>query len=126
MTQKKLLGGVNAGQESESSLSRQIKILENRLDKANQKFNEAISVNTHLRQEIDSLRRERVVFDELYKKMEKELTQKKNKMAQIIETANSAYEQRDRANETLGSYLFKKASILNVVLGVKFRKQGVY
>ena len=63
-------------------------------------------MNTHLRQEIDSLRRERVVFDELYKKMEKELTQKKNKMAQIIETANSAYEQRDRANETLGTFLY--------------------
>lgn len=63
-------------------------------------------MNTQLRQEIDSLRRERVVFDELYKKMEKELTYKKNKMAQIIETANTAYEQRDRANETLGILLF--------------------
>lgn len=59
-------------------------------------------MNTRLRQEIDSLRRERVVFDQLYKKMEKELTRKKNRMAEIIETANAAYEQRDTANETLG------------------------
>lgn len=102
MLQKKSLGGVNAGLESQSSLSRQIKILENRLDKANQKFNEAISLNTRLRQEIDSLRRERVVFDQLYKKMERELTRKKNHMAEIIETANAAYEQRDTANEALG------------------------
>lgn len=57
------IGGVNAGLENQNSLVKQIKILENRLDKANQKFNEAISVNKSLRQQIDSLRRERVIFD---------------------------------------------------------------
>lgn len=60
---KKEIGGVNAGLENQNSLVKQIKILENRLDKANQKFNEAISVNKSLRQTIDSLRRERVIFD---------------------------------------------------------------
>ena len=57
-----------------------------------------------MRQTIDSLRRERVVFDELYKKMEKELNDKKIKMAEIIENANSAYEHRDNANENLGNW----------------------
>jgi hypothetical protein len=33
------LGGHNAGVENEISMQKQIKILENRLDKANQKFN---------------------------------------------------------------------------------------
>ena len=80
---------------------KQIKILENRLDKANQKFNEAISVNKNLRQQIDSLRRERVIFDNLYKKLEKELHDKRKKMAEIIETANSAYEERDKANDQI-------------------------
>lgn len=60
---KREIGGVNAGLENQNSLVKQIKILENRLDKANQKFNEAISVNKSLRQSIDSLRRERVIFD---------------------------------------------------------------
>jgi myosin heavy subunit len=82
-------------------LVKQIKILENRLDKANQKFNEAISVNKNLRQQIDSLRRERVIFDNLYKKLEKELHDKRKKMAEIIETANSAYEERDKANDQI-------------------------
>ena len=63
VVQKKTIGGVNAGQDNQNSLIKQIKILENRLDKANQKFNEAISVNNSLRQQIDSLRRERVIFD---------------------------------------------------------------
>lgn len=43
------LGGYNAGAENESVLQKQIKILENRLDKANQKFNEAIAINKTLR-----------------------------------------------------------------------------
>lgn len=63
VAQKRSIGGVNAGLENQNSLVKQIKILENRLDKANQKFNEAISVNRNLRQKIDSLRRERVIFD---------------------------------------------------------------
>jgi chromosome segregation ATPase len=71
------LGGYNAGAENESALQKQIKILENRLDKANQKFNEAIAINKQLRQSIDSLRRERVIFDNLYKKLEKELHEKR-------------------------------------------------
>jgi len=46
---------------------------------------------------IDNLRRERVVFDGIYKKLERELHEKKNKMAQIIEISNAAYESRDQA-----------------------------
>lgn len=49
VVQKRSIGGVNAGQDNQNSLNKQIKILENRLDKANQKFNEAISVNKSLR-----------------------------------------------------------------------------
>ena len=60
---KQMIGGVNAGMENQTMLNKQIKILENRLDKANQKFNEAIAINRNLRQTIDSLRRERVIFD---------------------------------------------------------------
>ena len=88
---KKNCLGMNSGAESESSLQKQIKILENRLDKANQKFNETISVNKELKLVIDSLRKERVIFDNLYKKLECELQEKRKKMADIIEKANNAY-----------------------------------
>jgi uncharacterized phage infection (PIP) family protein YhgE len=37
------------------------------------------------------------VFDGIYRKLERELHEKKNKMAQIIEVSNAAYEARDRA-----------------------------
>ena len=54
---KSNFGGCNSGSENETLLQKQIKILENRLDKANQKFNEAIAFNRELKQIIESLRR---------------------------------------------------------------------
>jgi len=90
LKKRKILGGVNAAQENHSQIQKQIRILENRLDKANQKFNEAISHNKKLREEIDALRRERVIFDNIYRKLEKELHERRKEMADIIEEANSA------------------------------------
>ena len=48
-------------------------MMNHRLDKALIRFNEAISSNKQLRQDIDDLRRERVVFENVYKRMEREL-----------------------------------------------------
>jgi len=87
-----LHGGVKAALENAKAVQKQIRILENRLDKALQKFNESIEANRALREQIDTLRRERVVFDDIYKKLETELHSKKKEMANIIEQANAAYE----------------------------------
>ena len=65
------------------------------MDKSLIKFNEAIAHNKKLRDSIDDLRRERVVFENIYRKMERELQEKKQKMAEIIEVSNASYEQRD-------------------------------
>ena len=100
---KKNCLGINSGAENLNNLQKQIKILENRLDKANQKFNETIAVNKELKLVIDSLRKERVIFDNLYKKLENELHEKRKKMADIIEKANNAYEDRDKANNQINS-----------------------
>ena len=54
-------GGVNAVKESDRAVQKQIRVLENRLDKALVKFNEALSHNKDLRLEIDHLRKERYV-----------------------------------------------------------------
>ena len=69
-------------------MNKQIKVLEHRLHRALVKFNEAIAANKDLREEIDNLRRERVVFDGIYKKLQLELSERKKKMAEIIEVAN--------------------------------------
>ena len=93
--QRKHMGGINAARENQHMIQKQIRILENRLDKALVKFNEALAHNKKLRESIDNLRRERVVFDNIYRKLERELHEKKKQMANIIELSNLAYEQRD-------------------------------
>merc|ERR1712178_455921 len=59
--------------------------------------------NRVLREQIDTLRRERVVFDDIYRKLENELQQKKKEMANIIEQANAAYEARDSAQAQMAA-----------------------
>lgn len=101
LTQRKEMGGINASRENNQQVQKQIRILENRLDKALVKFNEALAHNKQLRETIDNLRRERAVFDGIYKKLERELQEKKQKMAEIIEISNAAYEARDKAQEEM-------------------------
>lgn len=99
LSEKQNLGGINATRDDYMHVQKQIRILENRLDKANQKFNDAMSHNNKLKAQIDSLRRERVIFENIYKRLEGELRKRREEMASKIEEANRAYEERDRAQE---------------------------
>ena len=95
--QRQKMGGINASRENNQAIAKQIAILENRLDKALKKYNEALAHNKQLRLTIDNLRKERLVFDDIYKKLEAELEEKKKEMGDIIEVSNKAFEARDRA-----------------------------
>eukprot|EP00930_Biecheleria_cincta_P051059 TRINITY_DN3621_c0_g1_i1.p1 TRINITY_DN3621_c0_g1~~TRINITY_DN3621_c0_g1_i1.p1 ORF type:complete len:572 (+),score=163.73 TRINITY_DN3621_c0_g1_i1:194-1909(+) len=96
-------GGLTASMDSDKVVNKQIRILENRLDKGLQKFNESIAANRVLREQIDTLRRERIVFDDIYRKLESELQAKKKEMASIIAQANDAYEARDTAQAQMAA-----------------------
>lgn len=99
--QQKKMGGCNASSQSDIAVTKQIRILENRLDKSLVRFNESLATNRKLRETIDNLRRERAVFDTIYKKLEKEHHEAKRLMAEIIENSNQAYESRDEAQAKL-------------------------
>jgi len=101
--QRQKMGGVNASRETNQAIAKQIQILENRLDKALKRYNEALANNKRLRENIDNLRRERLVFDQIYRKLEKELAEKKKEMARIIEISNKAYEARDAAQSEMAA-----------------------
>jgi hypothetical protein len=60
-----------------------------------------VGANRQLREQIDGLRRERVIFENVYKRLERDLNLKRVDMANVIEIANSAYEDRDKAEEKL-------------------------
>ena len=98
---RKGMGGVTVASDNAAAVEKQITVLENRLDQALVKFNEALSNNKKLRAQIDSLREERQVFQRIYKKLEQELYQRKKEMADRIEQANVDYEERDQLKQQL-------------------------
>ena len=59
---KKEIGVSNNAEEVHRTMVKEIKILENRLDKSNQKFNEMMAFNANLRTEIDSYQKEKSMF----------------------------------------------------------------
>ena len=69
---------------------KEIKNLENRLDKANQKYNSTTAYNKKMREEIDTLRRERLVFEQIYAKLTSDLETKKKEMEKIVNIAKTA------------------------------------
>jgi len=74
-----------------------VRMLENRLDKAEVKYNEALGHNKKLRETIDNLRRERAVFDGIHARHQQELATKKEKMSKILDSAMKSYEDRVHA-----------------------------
>jgi chromosome segregation ATPase len=98
---RKHMGGVNITQDSHDMIDRQVTVLENRLDQSLVRFNEVLRQNKELREQIDTLRGERDVFEGIYQKLEAELQEKKKEMAFIIEVSNIAYEERDNNAQVL-------------------------
>ncbi|XP_013064556.2 coiled-coil domain-containing protein 63-like [Biomphalaria glabrata] len=90
-------GGSNVGSEHSTHVTKKQRVLENRLDQAKKKFNDCLSQNAKLRDEIESHRNEHHKFENLYKKLEKELKNLRKEMAEIIESSTAAYDQRDDA-----------------------------
>ena len=108
---KNEMGGLNATQQQQELYEKHIRILENRLDKANQKFNDSIEYDKKLRAEIDKLRKERFFFENIYKRLEKDLEKVRKEISKNLEEAYDNYEQRDMNQETfenLKAHMIKK------------------
>ena len=97
VTTRRRMGGINSAKEQNVAIVKQIKILENRMEKAYIKFNEAITHNKQLREQIDNMRRERMMFENIDNSLERELVRLKREMADIIEQSTVAHEARERA-----------------------------
>ena len=72
-------------QEKASQISKQVRIIENRLDQATKKYSETINKNKDQREQIDKLRRERLVFDTAYASLEKQLGVKRQDMSKLVD-----------------------------------------
>ena len=95
-SQHKNMGGVHSSHLRHVGTQKQIRVLENRLDKATVEFNKMLTCNAKLREEIDHLRSQRGVFDNLHKKLTKDLNEQKRTMGEIIEQSTQVCENEQR------------------------------
>ncbi|KAJ9514613.1 hypothetical protein QJQ45_016342 [Haematococcus lacustris] len=96
-TTRNLMGGINCAKEQNISVQKRIKLLENRLEKAYVKYNQSITHNKQLREQINNLRRERLMFESIHNNLERELVKLKKDMADTIQLANQVYELKEKA-----------------------------
>lgn len=87
-SKKELLRKIDGGQVG--ALSKQIKQKENELDKKLQRYNEALAFNKQLRTQINNLRKERTLYDNIYNQLEVDILNKKNELLNLIEASEKA------------------------------------
>lgn len=95
--QQKKVGGVDAIKETSRMIGKTRKIIEARLNQSLVNFNEHVDQNKRIRKQIDDLRQERVVYDSIYKKLERELQIKAKEMKRIVGEGRTIVISRERA-----------------------------
>ncbi|XP_071481099.1 coiled-coil domain-containing protein 63-like [Diadema antillarum] len=95
--QHKKMGGVHASQHHTQKTLKAIRVKENRLHQANEKFNAMLTENAELREEIDSFRVERTRYENIRKKLDKEKTDLRQEIGEVIDQSTQAYDSRDEA-----------------------------
>ncbi|XP_033642648.1 coiled-coil domain-containing protein 63-like [Asterias rubens] len=95
--QHKEMGGVHASAQHTQKTQKAIRVKENRLHQANEKFNSMLTENGKYREEIESLRVERTRFENIRKKLEKELGELRQEIGEVIDQSTQAYDVRDEA-----------------------------
>ncbi|MEO0686427.1 MAG: hypothetical protein AAFY76_15650 [Cyanobacteria bacterium J06649_11] len=82
---RKRMGGCNASGLRCKAMLKQNRVMENRLNKANVKFNAALAENGKLREEINHINVQRTRFIELQQKLQKLLITGKGEKDRLIE-----------------------------------------
>jgi len=82
---------------SDAKLGKKLNDLEGRLYRANSKYNQQLTVNSALREEIETLRIKHRNFQNKDKKYQKVLKTKKEEINEVIEASQEAHEQREEA-----------------------------
>ncbi|XP_031708682.1 coiled-coil domain-containing protein 114 isoform X1 [Anarrhichthys ocellatus] len=97
-------GEVGTGDTQKSKLRRTqkaIHTLEYKLDRSLTRFNEQLTKNSHLREELQTLHIERIRFQQLHNKLDKELYDVRKKIGETVNLSNVAYDTRLEAQSKL-------------------------
>ena len=100
----------NAAYE-ESPLTRQIRILENKLDKIMIKYNEAHSIRKTYEQIVKRLKEERIGYDNQLAAIERSLKGKEHDYVELLLLSHDAIHAKELAQSELKKYEHKKAAV---------------
>jgi hypothetical protein len=92
---------LDKGTDTYYQIQKQTNILENRLDKISQKYNDIITQNKKLRRTIENLRKEKCIFNSVYDNLAKELHQKHKGVTEILSHTNKVFDQKREVMEDL-------------------------
>ncbi|XP_069493459.1 outer dynein arm-docking complex subunit 1 [Ambystoma mexicanum] len=95
--QRKAVGGSAGSLRRSAHTHKSIRVMENRLDRALTKFNSQLAKNSSMREELDIMRIEKTRFEQLHRKLEKELHETRKEIGAVIDDSSSAYDARDEA-----------------------------
>ncbi|KAL0215740.1 hypothetical protein P9112_007924 [Eukaryota sp. TZLM1-RC] len=101
--ERRRLAKLQQSKKTPEDVERQIRILENRLNKATIRFNESVAQNKKLREEIDGLRQERSLYDGVFKKHDKRLSHLKESLRNLVDHSNLEYDERDSLQSALAN-----------------------
>ncbi|KAL0228204.1 hypothetical protein RCL1_004347 [Eukaryota sp. TZLM3-RCL] len=101
--ERRRLSRLERSKRTPEDIERQTRILENRLNKATVRYNEAVALNKKLREEIDGLRRERSIYDTTYQKLEQRAQQVKDSLRTLVDQSNLEYDERDSIQASLAA-----------------------
>lgn len=92
--------------------NRKIKTLENKVDKSLQKLNETLAYNKNLREKINKIRKEKIIYSNMCKQLQEELEKKLEEMKSISELSSQAIKDRKESKKKL-SELKLEAELMN-------------
>ena len=95
----------------ESPLTRQIRILENKLDKIMIKYNEAHSIRKTYEQIVKRLKEERIGYDNQLAAIERSLKGKEHDYVELLLLSHDAIHAKELAQSELKKYEHKKAAV---------------
>nr|XP_020453588.1 coiled-coil domain-containing protein 63-like isoform X2 [Monopterus albus] len=97
-------GDVSTSERQRSEVRRTekaIRTLEYKLDRALTRFNELLTKNSQLREELQTLHIERGRFQQLHNRLEKELQEVRKKIGEVIHLSTAAYDARVEAQSKM-------------------------
>ena len=98
---RKSMGGLHDAEAQMRKKRRQVRILENKLEKLIVRYNEATSRNEKLRTNIEDLRREKIQRQSIEDERKEALHNKKLELVEIIQQTQRAMEARDEARQNI-------------------------